>query len=152
MTHFTDTLWSKNPSEGYAALKELLRLSRECDGVYPFMEQFIKMMDNENSYFRTRALALITANAKWDMDCIIDENIDAILSHITDRKPITARQFIRELPVLAKEKPDLRSDILSALRCADTLRYPLSMRPLVDRDIRNAIMEIEKQHDDDRKA
>ena len=143
MTRLIETLWSKHTSEGYAALKELLALSQDSNAVYPYMEQFIEKLDSENSYFRTRALALIVANAKWDTEDKIDENIDAILSHITDCKPITARQLIQDLPVLARDKPDLRPDILSALRGADTLRYPLSMRSLVDGDIRKAIMEIE---------
>ena len=143
MTDKLDMLWSKTPSRGYAALKELLAISRESGAVYPYMEQFIEMLGSDSSYFRTRALALIAANAKWDTNCRIDENIDAILSHITDPKPVTARQFIKDLPALAAAKPDLRRDILSALRRADTQRYPLSMRPLVERDIRNAIAEIE---------
>ena len=145
MKHFIETLWSKNTSEGYTALKELLEISQDSNAVYPFMEQFIEKLNSENSYFRTRALALIVANAKWDTDDKIDESIDAILSHITDYKPITARQFIKGLPALARDKPDLRQDILSALRCADTLRYPLSMSSLVDEDIRKAIMEIQNE-------
>ena len=143
MTETLDMLWSKAPSQGYAALKELLEISGESGAVYPYMDQFMEKLNSDNSYFRTRALALIVANAKWDTDCRIDENIDAILSHITDPKPITARQFIRDLPALAAAKPDLRQDILSALRRADTLRYPLSMRPLVERDIRNTVEEID---------
>ena len=143
MTDKLDMLWSKTPSQGYAALKELLAISGESSAVYPYMEQFIEKLDSDSSYFRTRALALITANAKWDINCWIDEHIDAILSHITDPKPTTARQFIKDLPVLAAAKPDLRQDILSALRHADTRRYPLSMRPLVERDIQTAISAIE---------
>ena len=143
MNHLLETLWSKKPSEGYAALKEMLKACQDSNAVYPYMNQFLEKISDDCSYFRTRALALIIANAKWDTDCLIDENIDAILSHITDPKPITARQFIKDLPALAAAKPDLRQDILSALRRADTLRYSLSMRPLVERDIRNAIAEIE---------
>lgn len=142
MDRLIEKLWSKKASEGYAALKELLQISRDSDALYPYMEAFIEKLDSDNAYFRTRALALIAANARWDEDCIIDENIDRILAHITDDKPITARQFIRDLPSLAENKPDLREDILAALQGANTLRYPLSMRPLVDEDIRKAIAQI----------
>lgn len=145
MMQLVETLWSQNTSEGYAALKELLAVSLESNAVYPYIGLFIEKLDSPNSYFRTRALALIVANAKWDTDYKIDENLDAILSHITDYKPITARQFVKQLPALAREKPELRQDILSALQSADTLRYPLSMRPLVEGDIRKAIAEIEKE-------
>ena len=146
MNPLMEQLWSKKASEGYAALKELLQLSQASNEIYPYMGNFIEKLSSDNSYFCTRALALIVANAKWDTDYIIDENIDSILSHITDYKPITARQFIRELPSLAKHKPDLQADILVALRNADTLRYSLSMRPLVDEDIRKAITTIESQN------
>lgn len=146
MNSLIERLWSKKASEGYAALKELLKVSQDSNELYQYMGIFIEKMSSDNSYFRTRALALIVANAKWDTDYIIDENIDGILSHITDYKPITARQFIKDLPSLAGNKPDLRQDILTALRGADTLRYSLSMRPLVDEDIRKAIAAIEAQN------
>lgn len=145
MDRLIGKLWGKKASEGYAALKELLQISRASNALYPHMEDFIEKLGSDNAYFRTRALALIVANSKWDEDCIIDENIDGILAHITDDKPITARQFVRDLPSLAENKPDLREDILSALRGANTLRYPLSMRPLVDEDIRKAIAQIRAQ-------
>lgn len=144
MTQMIDELWSKKASEGYAALKKLLELSEGSDVVYRYMDCFIEKLSSENSYFRTRALALIAANARWDSDCKIDENIGAILAHVTDPKPITARKFIACLPELAAAKPDLRKDILAELYHADTRRYPLSMRPLVEADIRQAVMEIEK--------
>ena len=93
MQKLLETLWSKKASEGYAALKELLAISQSTNEIYPYMEVFVEKLNSDNSYYRTRALALIVANAKWDTDYKIDENIDAILAHITDAKPITARQF-----------------------------------------------------------
>ena len=142
MTEKIEKLWSKNAAEGCAAMKVLERESAGSDAVYRYMGQFLDKLGSDNSYFRTRALTLIAANAKWDKYNIIDENIDTILAHITDDKPITSRQFIRLLPGLAEDKPELREDILSALEHADTLRYPSSMRPLVDKDIREALLKI----------
>ncbi|MEA4895932.1 MAG: SufBD protein [Oscillospiraceae bacterium] len=139
---FVAKLTAKSPTEGYAAMKELLAISETSDTVYPYMARLIGMLGSDNSYVRTRGLLLIVANARWDTDYLVDENINLILSHITDPKPITARQFIQSLPTLATAKPDLRADILSVLSGADTLRYPLSMRPLVDGDIRKAILTI----------
>ena len=48
----------------------------------------------------------------------VDEIIDGYLKHITDVKPITARQCIKLLPMIAKDKPELRNDICSALERA----------------------------------
>lgn len=138
-------LWGRNAVAGCAAMQELAALSTQSNAVYPYMQEFIAKLNSASSYSRTRALTLIAANAKWDEAHWIDENMDAILSHITDEKPITARQFIKLLPELAHVKPGLREDILTALQSADTLRYPPSMRPLVEQDIRQAITDIERR-------
>ena len=139
-----EALTGKNTAAGCSAMKALLALSEESGCVYPYMEQFIHMMDSENSYIRTRGLLLICANAKWDADHRIDENLPQILNHITDEKPITARQFIGALAQIAAAKPDLKKEILAALRMADPRKYPLSMRGLVETDLRRAICQVEQ--------
>lgn len=70
--------------------------------------------------------------------------IDRYLKHITDVKPITARQCIKLLPMIAGDKPELKNDILSALHKADISVYDDSMRPLVYKDIQKALKEIQK--------
>ena len=85
-----------------------------------------------------------TYNAKWDKEYKIDEIIDEYLKHITDVKPITARQCIKLLPIIAKYKPELRNDILFALNKANISIYDDSMQSLVCKDIRKALKEIEK--------
>lgn len=86
---------------------------------------------------------LLAWNAKWDKDHKIDEIIDSYLKHITDAKPITARQCIKLLPMIAKSKPDLKVDILLALQKADVSVYADSMQPLVYKDIQKALKEIQ---------
>ena len=102
------------------------------------------MIDSDNSYIRTRGLTLLAWNAKWDKDYKIDEIIDRYLKHITDAKPVTARQCIKLLPIIAEYKPDLRNEIVSALQKADISAYDDSMRPLVYKDIQKALREIQK--------
>ena len=108
------------------------------------MDRLSDMLESDNSYIRTRGLTLLAYNARWDRDNKIDEIIDGYLKHITDVKPITARQCIKLLPVIAKDKPELKEDILSALRRADVSFYEDSMRPLVYKDIQKALKEIQK--------
>jgi len=48
------------------------------------------------------------------------------------------------LPVIAKDKPELKDDILSALHKADSSFYEDSMQPLVYKDTQKAIKEIQK--------
>ncbi len=134
-----ELLFDKNNKTAYKALQELQKESVETDKVYPYMDKLGDMLESDNSYIRTRGLTLIAYNARWDRDNKIDEIIDEYLKHITDVKPITARQCIKLLPMIAKDKPELRNDICLALQRADISFYEDSMRPLVYKDIQKAL-------------
>ena len=139
-----ERLFDKNNTTAYKALQALQKMSGQSDCVYPYMDQLCEMLDSGNSYIRTRGLVLIACNAKWDRDYKVDEVIDLYLRHITDCKPITARQCIKLLPTIAKYKPELKEDIVSALRKADLSIYADSMQPLVYQDLQMALKEIGK--------
>jgi len=135
-------LFAKDNRIAHKCLNELISASENDSGAYKHFDTFAAMIDNDSSYVRTRGLLLISANAKWDADNKIDEIIDNYLSHIMDDKPITARQCIKTLPGIAKHKPDLISDILSALKKANPQQYAGSMQSLVYSDIRATLKEI----------
>ena len=135
-------LLDKNDKAAHKCLKELISVSEKDSSVYRFFDTFTEMIDNESSYVRTRGLLLISANAKWDTDNKVDDIIDKYLRHTVDDKPITARQCIKTLPNIAKFKPDLINDILSALSKADPSRYSASMQSLIYNDIRAAMKTI----------
>ena len=138
-----ERLFDKNNNTAYKALQELQKESEESDCVYPYMDRLSDMLDSDNSYFRTRGLTLLAYNAKWDKDYKIDEIIGKYLKHITDVKPVTARQCIKLLPIIAKYKPELRNAIISALHKANICNYDDSMQPLVCKDIQKALKEIQ---------
>ena len=133
----------KNNNFAYKALQLLQKESEERNCVYPYMHRLSDMLDSENSYIRTRGLTLLAYNAKWDKDNKIDEIIDKYLKHITDIKPITARQCIKLLPIIAEYKPELKNDILSALHKANISIYGDSMQSLVHKDIQKVLNEIQ---------
>ena len=137
-------MFDKNNTVAYKALQELQKESEETDCVYPFIDRLSDMLDSDNSYIRTRGLTLLAYNAKWDKEYKVDEIINEYLKHITDVKPITARQCIKLLPIIAKHKPELKNDILSALNKANISIYDYSMQPLVYKDIQKALKEIKK--------
>ena len=132
-----------NNREAYRALQSLQELSDQNDTVYAYIDTFIEMMRDSNSYIRTRGLTLIACNAKWDEKGKIDGIIDEYLAHATDNKPITARQCIKSLPKLAEAKPHLMPHIASSLRQADASQYADSMRPLIQTDIRDALLTLD---------
>lgn len=137
-------LSEKNNNEAYKALQMLQKECEKSDKVYCYMDKLADMVDIDNSYIRTRGLTLIAYNAKWDKENKIDEIIDEYLKYIEDVKPITARQCIKLLPKIAKNKPELKEDIVSALQKADISIYADSMQPLVYKDIQNSLAKIEK--------
>lgn len=139
-----ELLFDKNNNVAYKALQELQKESEKTNAVYVYMDRLGDMLDSDNSYIRTRGLTLLAYNARWDIDNKIDEIIDEYLKHITDVKPIMARQCIKLLPMVAREKPELRNDICSALQKADISFYDDSMQPLVYKDIQKALKEIQK--------
>lgn len=139
-----EMLFDNNNSTAYKALKELQSESEANDRVYPYFDRMTEMLDSENSYIRTRGLTLIAYNVRWDKAHKIDRAIDRYLEHINDEKPITARQCIKLLPVIAGSRPELIDVILSALSRADISAYESTMRPLIEKDIRNAAGKIEK--------
>lgn len=139
-----ELLFDKNNNVAYKALQELQKESEETDCVYPFIDRLSDMLDSDNSYIRTRGLTLLAYNVKWDKEYKVDEIIDEYLKHITDVKPITARQCIKLLPIIAKHKPELKNDILSALNKANISIYDDSMQPLVYKDIQKSLKEIQE--------
>lgn len=139
-----ELLFDKNNKVAYEALQELQKESVETDCVYPYMDKLSDMLGSDNSYVRTRGLTLLAYNAKWDKDYKIDEIIDKYLQHITDVKPITARQCIKLLPIIAGYKPELRDDIISALHKANICIYDSSMQTLVYKDILKSLKDIQE--------
>ena len=81
------------------------------------------------------ALCILAANAKWDDENRFDSVLTDYLTHITDDKPITARQCIKALAQLGAAKPSYIARILPALREADLSKYKDSMRALIKKDI-----------------
>ena len=132
-------LKDNNDKYAYQCLKELESKSLISDAVYPYFNLFAELLDSTNSYHRNRGILLIAANAKWDRENKIDEIIDKLLKHVEDEKPITARQCIKAMPLVAQYKPDLADDIIQALRNANTQMYKGSMQPLVYKDIAEAL-------------
>ena len=132
-------LSGKNNDYAYECLKELELMSKDTEAVYPYFDTFTEMLDDKNSYLRTRGFRLIIANAHWDKDCKIDEIIDKLLELIMDEKPITARQCIQALPILVKYKPDLKGGVVRALHNANPLKYKETMQNLIMNDIKKSL-------------
>lgn len=82
-------------------------------------------------------LYILATNAQWDDENRFDLIISDFLTHITDEKTITARQCIKALTQVGVAKPQYIPRILSCFHEADLSRYKDSMRPLIEKDMKD---------------
>lgn len=136
-------LTGKDAKDAYAFTQQIVAESRASNAWYPCFERFAELLRHKNSLVRNRAIAILAANARWDREEKFDVLLDEFLSHVTDVKPITARQCVAALPEIAKAKPELIPRIRAALEQADLSGYPDSMQPMVLKDIVAALQKIE---------
>lgn len=86
---------------------------------------------------KNRGIYILAANIQWDEEKRFDGIIDDFLSHITNDKPITARQCIKALAQVGQPKKKYIPKILSSLEKADLSKYKESMLPLIKTEFRN---------------
>ena len=122
----------KNPC---AFADKIISESQETDAWYEYFDAFASLLNHPKSLVRNRVLHILAANAQWDKENRFDSVIDDYLAHITDEKPITARQCIQALAQVGLAKPQYIEKILWNLRSADLSEYKDSMRPLIEKDI-----------------
>lgn len=114
---------------------KIIAESQETDEWYKYFDDFASLLNHPKSFVRNRALYILAANAQWDEENRFDLIISDFLAHITDEKPITARQCIKALAQVGSAKPQYIPVILSCLQSADLSKYKESMRPLIEKDI-----------------
>ena len=125
----------KDDNYACAIADKIISESQDSDEWYEYFDDFASLLNYPKSLVRNRVLYILAANARWDEDNRFDTIIADFLAHITDEKPITARQCIKALAQVGLAKPQYIPRILSCLHEADLSKYKESMRPLIERDI-----------------
>lgn len=128
-------LTARDDKYACALADKIILESQEADEWYECFDDFASLLHHPKSLVRNRALYILAANAQWDEENRFDSIISGFLAHITDEKPITARQCIKSLAQVGLAKPQYTSMILSYLHNADLSKYKDSMRPLIEKDI-----------------
>ena len=118
-----------------AFAEKIISESRETDAWYEYFGSFASLLNHPKSLVRNRVLRILAANAQWDEENRFDFIIDDYLTHITDEKPITARQCVKALAQIGMAKPQYIPKIIACFRNADLAKYKDSMRPLIEKDM-----------------
>lgn len=133
--NIVQNLTSKDDKYACALTDRIVAESHDTDEWYEYFEDVASLLDHPKSLVRNRALHILAANAQWDEENRFDLILPDYLKHITDEKPITARQCVKALAQVGLARPQYIPQILSALRSADLSKYKDSMRPLIERDM-----------------
>ena len=128
-------LTAKDDKYACAIADKIISESQDTDEWYEYFDAFASLLNHPKSLVRNRVLHILAVNAQWDDENRFDTIIDDFLAHITDEKPITARQCIKALAQVGQSKPEYIPRITEALREADLSKYKDSMRPLIKKDI-----------------
>ena len=128
-------LTSKDDKYACAIADKIISESQDTDEWYGYFDTFASLLNHPKSLVRNRALHILAANAQWDANNRFDAILSEYLSHVTDEKPITARQCIKALVQVGMAKPQYIPRILSCFHDADLSQYKDSMRPLIEKDM-----------------
>ena len=128
-------LTAKDDKYACGLADKIISESQETDEWYEYFDEFASLLEHPKSLVRNRVLYILAANAQWDVENRFDKIISDFLTHITDEKPITARQCVKALAQGGMAKPQYIPRILSSLHSADLSKYKDSMRPLIEKDM-----------------
>ena len=128
-------LTAKDDKYACAIADKIISESQDTDEWYEYFDTFASLLNHPKSLVRNRVLYILAANAQWDDENRFDTILDDYLAHITDEKPITARQCIKALAQVGRVKPQYVPKIIACFRSADLSKYKDSMRPLIGKDM-----------------
>jgi len=128
-------LTSKDDKYARAIADKIISESQTSDKWYEYFYAFASLLNHPKSFVRNRAIHILASNAQWDEENRFCTIFDDYLAHITDEKPITARQCIKALRQIGTAKPQYIPKIIAGFRSADLSKYKDSMRPLIEQDM-----------------
>jgi hypothetical protein len=111
-----DELMSKDPKVKYSRAKQLQAIARENPAeLYPHLEFFVKLMDNENRILKWTAIDIIGALARVDNARTIDKLMSRLFGLLSAGNLITANHAIAALADIALAKPEHQAEITDEL-------------------------------------
>lgn len=128
----------------YQAFLLLQAKSRQDAGVYPYWEEFRGKLRSDNSYQRSLGVMLIAENVVWDREHKLQDTLPEYLKLLQDEKPVTVRQCIQGLRLIAEKEPRYNREIAEALLAYDIISVRETMRKSILLDILNTLLEIRK--------
>lgn len=125
----------KDDKKAYEYAKEIGVESAKSDKYLDMIPDFASMLQDQNSYIRTRFFILICNQARWANDGQIKDVYKQMSPLLNDPKPTVVRQCLNALHEVALFRPEMCDDIKKSLSKIDLNIYKDSMVPLIKKDI-----------------
>ena len=94
-------LTAKDDKYACAIADKIISESQDTDEWYEYFDEFASLLNHPKSLVRNRVLYILATNAQWDNENRFDTIISEYLAHVTDDKPITARQRIKLIELIS---------------------------------------------------
>jgi len=131
-----EELTAKDDKYACSITDKIISESQDNSTWYEYFDDFAQLLNHPKSLVRNRAIHILASMIQWDRENRFDSILDDFLTHITDEKPITARQCIQALSRIGTAKPQYIPKIIFCFRSADLSKYKDSMRPLIEKDMK----------------
>ena len=128
-------LTNKDDKKAYEYTKKISVESAKSDKYLDMIPDFAGMLQDQNSYIRTRFFILICNQARWANDGQIKDVYKQMSPLLNDPKPTVVRQCLNALHEVALFRPEMCDDIKKSLSKIDLSIYKDSMVPLIKKDI-----------------
>ena len=128
-------LIDSNDKQAYEYVKKIIAESIKTNKYLDMIPEFASMLNDSNSYVRTRFFILICYQARWVSDKQIEEVYGQMKTLLNDPKPTVVRQCIKALHEVALYRPKMHKTIKKTLSKIDLSIYKDSMVPLIKKDI-----------------
>lgn len=94
MEDIISNLTAKDNKYACALADKIISESKESDKWYEYFDNLATLLNHPKCLVRNMAIYILASNAQWDYDNKFDLILPELLTHITDEKPITARQVM----------------------------------------------------------
>ena len=94
MESIIELITNKNEKTSYENTKQIASESELSDAYFKNIDDFAALLDNSNSYVRTRAFILICSQSRWDKSGKIKSVLPKTFPLLDDPKPTVVRQCI----------------------------------------------------------
>lgn len=107
----------------YGCGKVLMDLSeKHPDMLYPYMDSFIELLDNEHRILKWNAMAIIANLTKVDIDLRFDANFCKYYGFLSNEYMVTVANVVKNSAKIAIEKPHLTEKIINELLKVQNLK------------------------------